>query len=520
MLTPNGQSATKIEKVMLLSLWANHLHDELRFKGDEERPIIFAGLGKPTYPINSNTIKAYLSYWKDLEAVSEKWYSDAEGNEGAAAIDYGDPRGDKEPREIMAKAMSSWYGAEITAENILFTVGGIGALRVIFETFNTHFSDIPGYRIITPFPHYSAYSNNPAHRLHPVDVMSEPGYKLRASALEQSIKDAYDLAENDQGLPKAVLICNPSNPLGTIIDEAHLHEISAVLRKYPDLYIIFDEAYAEMSYKPLPSFLKIAPDLKSRTIIMRSATKALSAAGERMAVLMVFEPALMNEMLNKNISYFIHAPRSAQIAYALTMEAFDASEQKQLIRFYRKKIDYVIMRLHAMGAAMPDTMYDVDATFYALADFSELFGLELPADIQRVMQKSGTISTGEELAYYLLFNDSVMISPLSYFGLPPDCGYIRITCSGNDAELRELMDRLEKRLFEARMAKNTYTIEKINQKLPELNRLDEHMFQILSQKVDIIQEGEVNCLTLKEKNKILEKLYTTIVSFIGFIGTE
>jgi aspartate aminotransferase/aminotransferase len=275
-----------------------------------------------------------------------------------------------------------------------------------------------------------------------------------------------------------------------------------------------------MAYKPFPSFLKIAPDLKCRTIILRSATKALSAAGERMAVLMVFEESLMNEMLNKNISYFIHAPRSAQVAYAQTMEKFDLIEQKNLSRFYRKKIDYVIMRLHAMGAAMPDPMYDVDATFYALADFSDLFGLELPTEIQRVMQKTGPISTGEELAYYLLFNDRVMVSPLSYFGLPPECGFIRITCSGNDVELQELMDRLENRLFEARMNKNISMIEKINQKLPELRQLDEHMYEMMSKKIDAITHGTNNCLIIKGKNHVLEKLYATIVSFLGFLTAE
>ncbi len=137
-----------------------------------------------------------------------------------------------------------------------------------------------------------------------------------------SIEEAYCLATMDKGVPVAVLICNPSNPLGTIIDEDELKKIADVLRQYPELHIIFDEAYAEMAFKPMPSFLKIAPDLKSRTIILRSATKALSAAGERMAILLVFDKGMMNEFLNKNINSFIHAPRSAQKAYAETMEQF------------------------------------------------------------------------------------------------------------------------------------------------------------------------------------------------------
>lgn len=453
MLTPNGQSAKKIEKVMLLAMWANALREEQGHQELNTKKMILAGMGKPTYPINRQTIASYLSYWQKLDDLSRL---NSEEMEESSAIDYGDPRGDQEPRALMAERMSLWYEAEIKPEHVLFTVGGIGGLRVIFETLNTHYQELPHYRIITPFPHYSAYSNNHHHTLHPVDVMKEPGYKLTAKALEASINKAYLLAETDDALPKALLICNPSNPLGTIIDERELKKIAEVLRGYPDLYIIFDEAYTEMSYREMPSFLKIAPDLKERVVIMRSATKALSAAGERMALLLVFEPILMNEMLNMNISYFIHAPRSAQIGYAQTMMHFNREEQKKLANFYKVRVAYVIQRLQAMGAAMPDPLYHVEATFYALGDFSDLFGLELPQDAARALQRTGRVSTDEELAYYLLFEDALMVAPLSYFGLSEKSGYLRITCSANEKELCELMDRLEQRLFKVRQIKKLH----------------------------------------------------------------
>lgn len=505
MLTPNGQSAKKIEKVMLLAMWANSLREERDRKQTDK--MIFAGMGKPTYPINRQTIASYLSYWNKLDDLSSL---NADQLEESSAIDYGDPRGDQEPRALMAERMSLWYEAEIKPEHVLFTVGGIGALRVIFETLNTHYQEIPHYRIITPFPHYSAYSNNPNHRLHPVDVMKESGYKLTAKAVEASINEAYLLAEKDYGLPKALLICNPSNPLGTIIDEEELIKIADVLRNYPDLHIIFDEAYTEMSYLEMPSFLKCAPDLKERVVIMRSATKALSAAGERMAVLLVFEPTLMNEMLNKNISYFIHAPRSAQIAYAETMMHFDREEQKKLATFYKIKVDYVIQRLLAMGAAMPDPLYHVEATFYALADFSDLFGIELPLDAARALQRTGRVTSDEELAYYLLFEDSLMIAPLSYFGLSDKSGYMRITCSANEKELNEMMDRLELRLFKARKSKQMRLMRTINQTLATLKKENHSLYKTTITNIELITQGEDNCLTLKIKNQALNKLQSNL----------
>lgn len=514
MLTPNGQPANKMEKVILLNIWTHALekemasHDQLKAK-----KMISAGIGKPTYPINAHTILSFLSYWQKMDDLTKKWRLNPEEIQENSAIDYGDPRGDNEPIELMAKLMSAWYESEIKPEHVLFTVGGIGALRIIFETLNSCYEDTPGYRVITPFPHYSVYSTNPLHRLHPIDVMKEPGYRLTAAAIEASIKEAYSLAETDHGWPKAILICNPSNPLGSVIDEEELNKIAHVLRQYPDLHILFDEAYAEMCYVKMPSFLKIAPDLKSRIVIMRSATKALSAAGERMAVLLVFEQTLMHEMLNKNINYFIHAPRSAQFAYAHTMSNFDVAEQKSMTTFYKNKVDYVIKRLHEMGAAMPDPQYQVEATFYALGNFSDLLGLEMPEEAYRALQKTGKVSTGEELAYYLLFKDAVMIAPLSFFGLAKDSGFIRITCSGNAEELKELMDRLEHRLLKARKNKKLTLLDNINQKLPELKNLDAHLYEIISNKIAIYTHEEDNCLTLKIENQALERLQSSIVSF-------
>lgn len=514
MLTPDGHCANKIEKVMLLALWANTLRDEIHAQGlSETKKLIFAGLGKPTYPINSHTIASYLAYWQKLDNLTKKWKSDPHQVEEDAAIDYGDPRGDYAPRKLMADIMSRWYEIDIKAENVLFTVGGIGALRVLFETFNTHYEDVPGYRIITPFPYYSAYSNNPLHCLHPIHVMDEPGYKLTAQATAESIKEAYTLAEMDHGWPKALLICNPSNPLGNIIEEDELIKIADVLRQYRDLYIIFDEAYTEMSFSDIPSFLKIAPDLKERVIVLRSATKALSAAGERMAVLLVFESSLMNEMLNKNISYFIHAPRSAQAAYAQTMANFGTEEKNNIATFYKKKVEYVVGRLKAMGAAMPDPLYHVEATFYVLADFSDMFGLSLPKEAARVLQKTGLVNTDEDLAYYLLFEDNLMITPLSYFGLAKHDGFMRITCSGRENELCDLMDRLEKRLFESRKNKKNVLLERINQKLPELEKIDAHMFALIFQKLQAVNGEEDTCLNLKSKNQGLEKIYNTVIDF-------
>lgn len=456
MLTPEGYNANHIEKVMLLSMWASFLNES-------NNKIIFAGLGKPTFPMHKQTIKTFKSYWDRMNKLAENWSVDYEQIEDIPVIDYGSPYGDKSSREIMAKAMSKWYNSEIFSNNILFTVGGIGGLKIIFEALNNLFANQEKYRVITPFPYYSAYSNNLNHILHPINVMSSPGYQLTAESLEKSIINAYEKAKIDRIIPRAVLICNPSNPLGTIIKEDEIKKISYILDKYPDLYIILDEAYAEMNFITMPSFLDLAPKLKNRTIILRSATKALSAAGERMAVILAFDNHIMNELINTQIRSYIHPPRSGQLAYSETMLNFTESDRKKLSSYYEEKVNYVQKRLKSMGADMPDTNYKVEATFYVLGNFSELFGLEMPEGIENAIEKSGVTKTDEDLAYYLLFKDFLMLTPLSYFGLSENAGYLRITCTGKQKELEEIMNILENRLTHARalkkIAQKNYCLE-------------------------------------------------------------
>lgn len=446
--TPHGQPADGIEKVMLLSMWANHLQVHPPKHQLLNRKMILAGLGKPTYPIHTYTVKAYQRYWEHMQSQTEEWFADPEAATHAA-IGYGDPYGDRAAKQKMARAMSNWYGSEITDHNVLFTVGGIGGLKLIFEVLNT-LNHTKKYRVITPFPHYSAYANNPQHVLHPVDVLAEKGYRLTANSLEHSIEEAYRLAQKDEVEPKAVLLCNPSNPLGTIIEEEELNRIAEVLRRYPQLYFILDEAYAEMNFVPVPSFLKCAPDLKSRTIILRSATKALSAAGERMAVLLAFDEHFINQIVRHKINSYIHAPRSAQNAYAETMMNFSDEDRTNLAMYYKTKVDYVLDRLQAMGASMSCPHYRVDGTFYALGDFHELFGLPMPEESFSAISHTGYVRSGEDLAYYLLFNEALMLAPLSYFGMPTNSSILRITCSAPLSELQDMMDRLEHALSSAR----------------------------------------------------------------------
>jgi aspartate aminotransferase/aminotransferase len=54
-----------------------------------------------------------------------------------------------------------------------------------------------------------------------------------------------------------------------------------------------------------------------------------------------------------------------------------------------------------------------------------------------------------------------MVAPGSYFGMSPNNGFVRITCSGTSEQLKEMMDRIETRLLTARKNKAMRLVSEI-----------------------------------------------------------
>lgn len=523
--TPDGKPANNIDKIMLLSMWSKKLSEE---KSSSRPFIISAGMGKPTFPVTEFAAQSGFNYWSKALSKSQKARhllsssSDFDTRNRIAkmqvAIDYGDPRGDFEARAKMALALNKWYGskAQLQPQNVLYTVGGAGALNCIFTVLN---KKVPNGLFVTPFPYYSLYQGSQRqNKLFPIRVMEEEGYRLTANALSKSLEEASKQAVREKTKISAVLICDPNNPLGTALDEDEWQKIAHVLKKYPDVFIILDEAYAEMrlSGKYEISLLSVAPKLKDKLIIMRSGTKALSTAGERMAVIVAFNDSFMTDLIQENVNIHGHSPRSLQYVFADAMESLDHIELGNLRNYYKPQVKYGLNRLVEMGAAMPKfDQHQVEGSFYIVADLKDLFGQEISSDATRALGAKGKIKTDEELIYSLLFDNGIAIAPLSYFGVSNKKGYVRITCSGGEKEINELMNRLEKRLIIARQEKQMVLEKQLFTMLEELNKYDKAKVSSLKELVlqNLIYKDpkKITALALKNTNIALQKLSANIL---------
>lgn len=481
MYMPNGLPANNIDRTMLLALWVKHLKSQ----GKE---IIFAGMGNPTFPINHDIGSEEIKYWNDKQqqaaqardALSEmhrvKDNDDAEASalrDKVAEIDctvpYGHPQGQEASRDKIAGALNNWYGIKTAkAKDIILPVGGAAGLYAIFDFINEK-KDPKGV-IVTPVPFYGLYKGNKQqNRLHPIHVMKEPGYKLTAKALKESIAEA-----KRQNLPiNAFLFNDPSNPLGTVTDRSEWEKIAAVLREFlaqekdlPDdkkTPIILDEAYAEMGITKKPiSLVTVAPDLAKHIIVMRSATKGLSAAGERMALVYSENEYFINECLTPGVNIYGHAPISAQVSFAAGLHGLNKSKLEEMALYYGPKLKLVNKRAREMGVNMPDESYVPEGTFYIVLDLSDLIGQPLNEKAKQAVGNKATIQTNEDICYHLLFENNIMIGPASYSGLDPKSGFVRVTCSGGEAQLNKIMDGIHAQIIKAREAKRIKLLDQLS----------------------------------------------------------
>lgn len=532
---PNGEEVAS-DRVMALNVWANYL------KGKSNQTMLFAGMGRPTYPpslqlaaslsgaAGSLVTKSYESRQLLIEEEDEQKRNssttenftyktlEAMHNKGYAAIDYGLPDGDYESRKLMSQALNRLYGLrdnrEILPEHLLFTNGGSSALYCSFNVIN---QAKPNGRIITPAPFYSLHAHN--NRLHLIDVLNLPGYKLNAAALKQAIQEVKQQAARDNSEIGGFIFCYPHNPTGLTLDREEWQEIAQVLND-PELQsvpIILDEAYAEMRIdnKPHCSLFVVAPELEDRIILLRTGTKTMSAAGERMAVVICKNPTLLNKIKGEHVNINGHASRANSKAYACAMFDFKEDEQQRLVRFYRETIHRVQTRLVEIAANFPNQVcpktgqttyvYKVTGTFYVLADLSDLLGLPLHPEAKKALPNTDLIENDEALVYHLLFDQGIMLAPLSYFGSNPKKGYVRITCS-DIVDCNAILERLNTVLIATRKQKCVSLIEtKIKRDLLNLTKLNPGEAQRLIDEFSSRMSGSDIALKIIRTDKKLAK---------------
>ena len=181
----------------------------------------------------------------------------------ATRLTYGDITGSPGLRA----AIAALYGERITADHVLTAHGAIGAnflaLYALVE---------PGSTVVSVVPTYQQLYSVPAS-------LGAEVRQLRLRAENDYLPDVQELRGLADERTRLIILNNPNNPTGSLIDEALLREIVEVAREH-DAWLFCDEVYRMLEHEPGTTAPSVA-DLYEKGVSSGSMSKCYSLAGLR-----------------------------------------------------------------------------------------------------------------------------------------------------------------------------------------------------------------------------------------------
>lgn len=298
-------------------------------------------------------------------------------------IEYSNSEGYATYREGLAGYYNG-VGIDVSASDIMVTTGGSEALIFGFMTCMD-----PGDEIIIPEPFYANYNGFATMaglNVKPITAKIDDGFALPPiSEFEKRITDNT----------RAILICNPGNPTGTLYSKESLEALAAIVKKY-DLFLFSDEVYREFCYDGAKPFSAMnLKGIEQNVVMVDSVSKRYSMCGARVGALVSRNKELMTNAL-KFAQARLSPPTLGQIASEAALhtpqEYFDQVKDE-----YVQRRNTLVDGLNAIeGVTCPKPA----GAFYAMA--------QLPVD-------SGDRFCQWMLEEFDLDGETVMMAPGSGF---------------------------------------------------------------------------------------------------------
>lgn len=289
---------------------------------------------------------------------------------------------------------------------IIVTVGASQAIDIAMRTILD-----PGDEVIIIEPCFVSYSpmvdmagGVPVH----VQALKVNDFKILPSQLEEVISEKT----------KAIMLCSPNNPTGSMLNKKELEDIAEIAGKY-DLLVIADEIYAELVYDEEYTSLALIKGMRERTILISGFSKGFAMTGWRLGF--VCAPEEITQAMLKIHQYAIMcAPTMAQFA-AIEALQNGRSDVEEMVKSYRRRRNYIVQSFNDIGL----TCHIPGGAFYAFPSIES------------------TGMSSEEFAERLLLEESVAVVPGNVFGASGE-GHIRCSYATSMEQLQEAVKRMKR----------------------------------------------------------------------------
>ncbi len=345
----------------------------------------------------------------DIETPSIVWETMATYKEKVLA--YGPSDGLLELKDAIAEYLSN-YNLNVTKDEVFITTGGSEAIYFAFMV-----TMEAGDTVLIPEPFYTNYNGFAAMagvNVKPLPTSVEDGFHLKSEEeIEKVITEDV----------KAILLCSPNNPTGTIYTKEEVDRVVNVVKKH-GLFLIGDEVYREFVFtEHKPTSVLSYKEIEDKTIMVDSISKRFSACGARIGYLVTKNKEIMSGVLKLGQARLC-PPTLEQIGAIAAFKHFN-SIVPETIAEYEKRRDVVYNALKDVEGV---TISKPEGAFYTV--------VRIPHN-------------AEEFAIYMLKefnidNKTVMIAPAAGFYATEGKGEneIRIAYVLNTEKLKDAMSIL------------------------------------------------------------------------------
>ncbi|GAT62351.1 pyridoxal phosphate-dependent aminotransferase [Paludibacter jiangxiensis] len=276
----------------------------------------------------------------------------------------------------------------------------------------------PGDEVIIPAPYWVSYVEM-VKLAEGVNVVVEASidqdFKITPAQLEAAITPKT----------KAIILCSPSNPTGSVYTKEELKGLADVLAKYPQIVIISDEIYEHINYLGQHESIAQFENVRERVVIVNGVSKGYAMTGWRLG--WIAGPKWVVSAINKLQGQYTSGPCSiAQKAAVAAYKGDQSCVAEMRVAFQRRRDLIVKLAKEVPGFKVNNPT----GAFYIFPDCSYYLGKSF---------NGNKIETAADLAMYLLDEAKVACVGGNAFGAP-NC--IRMSYATSDENIEKAMARI------------------------------------------------------------------------------
>jgi aspartate aminotransferase len=353
------------------------------------RDIISLGIGQPDFRTPDHIVEAAVKALRD-------------GHHGYTAANGIPPL-----REAVAADLRKRYGVEVSPDSVMIMPGGKPTMFMSILMFGE-----PGAEIMYPdpgFPIYRSMIEFTGAAPVPIPVREENGFAFSADETLKLITPKTRL----------IIINSPANPTGGVTPKAEIDKFVAGLEKWPDVAVMSDEIYDQMTYDGETHVCLLTyPSIRGRLILLNGWSKTYAMTGWRLGYA-VFPPKLYEYARKLAVNLHSCVNASAQYAGLAALTGSQDAAHKMVAEFDRRRKVVVegLNKLPGVSCITPK------GAFYAFPN------------VKRTGWKA------KELANTLLNDTGVVTIGGPDFGILGE-GYLRLSYANSTENILKALDRM------------------------------------------------------------------------------